>query len=238
MNIYQKLIEVRKSCEYLKKDKTGYDFKFVSSSQTLGSLRKAMDDNALLLVPSVEEYEVRDHTTRKGDHKYFTILKMTFTWINADNPKENVKSGWTGQGLDSGEKGAGMAMTYAEKYFLLKFFNIATDKDDPDNFQGKPENKKKLLYSSSNAKTTKQDTTYKPAKDKPPSKEQTSETDKNNDIGRQVAAHRKAKEIWGDKGDEKLKEKLMADYGETSTKQITKEQLIEVIRYLNKERGV
>jgi hypothetical protein len=28
-------------------------------------------------------------------------------------------------------------MTYAEKYFMLKFFNIATDKDDPDSFQKK-----------------------------------------------------------------------------------------------------
>ncbi|KKL28137.1 hypothetical protein LCGC14_2378110, partial [marine sediment metagenome] len=27
------------------------------------------------------------------------------------------------------------ALTYAEEYFMLKFFNIATDKDDPDNFQ-------------------------------------------------------------------------------------------------------
>ena len=33
----------------------------------------------------------------------------------------------------------GKALTYGEKYFLLKFFNIATDKDDPDSFQRKQE---------------------------------------------------------------------------------------------------
>jgi hypothetical protein len=43
-----------------------------------------------------------------------------------------VSCRWYGQGIDSGERGVGKAMTYAEKYFLLKFFNIPTDEDDPD----------------------------------------------------------------------------------------------------------
>lgn len=137
MNIYQKLIEVRKSCEYLKKDNAGYQFKYVSSSQTLGTLRAAMDAHGLLLVPKVTSHETRDHVTKKGEHEYFTIATMSFTWINADNPDETLECPWLGQGLDSGEKGVGKAMTYAEKYFLLKFFNIATDKDDPDSFQKK-----------------------------------------------------------------------------------------------------
>src|SRR5690606_10249645 len=50
------------------------------------------------------------------------------------------KSSWYGQGIDiAGEKGVGKALTYAEKYYLLKTFNIATDKDDPDSFQDKQE---------------------------------------------------------------------------------------------------
>lgn len=31
------------------------------------------------------------------------------------------------------EKGLGSALTYAERYFLLKYFHIATDEDDIDN---------------------------------------------------------------------------------------------------------
>lgn len=141
MNIYQKLIEVRKSCEYLKKDNKGYQFNFVSSSQTLGTLRAAMDAHGLLLVPKVISHETRDHETKKGEHEYFTIASMSFTWINAEQPEEQIECPWLGQGLDSGEKGVGKAMTYAEKYFLLKFFNIATDKDDPDSFQKKLDDK-------------------------------------------------------------------------------------------------
>ena len=140
-NIYEKLIEVRKSCEYLKKDNAGFQFKFVSSSQTLGSLRKAMDEQGLLLIPSVLENKVSDHTTSKDGHEYFTELVMTFTWVNAEKPEERIDCKWYGQGLDTGEKGVGKALTYAEKYFLLKFFNIATDKDDPDSFQKKTDTK-------------------------------------------------------------------------------------------------
>lgn len=145
MNIYQKLIEVRKSVQYLKKDAKGYSFNYVSSSQTLGTLRGKMDEMGLLLVPSILEDEVRNHTTAKGNHEYFTKVSIKFTWINAEKPEETIESMWIGQGLDSGEKGVGKACTYAEKYFLLKFFNIATDKDDPDSFQKKFSGNEKIL---------------------------------------------------------------------------------------------
>lgn len=44
------------------------------------------------------------------------------TWINIHNPSEIVACSWYSQGVDiEGEKGVGKALTYAEKYFLLKF---------------------------------------------------------------------------------------------------------------------
>jgi len=139
MNIYQKLIEVRKAVPFLKKENEGYQFKYVSSSQTLAALREAMDANGLILIPKVLSERVQDHTTDRGKHSYFTILNIEFTWVNADNPDEKIVCPWAGQGLDEGEKGVGKALTYAEKYFMLKFFNVPTDKDDPDADQKKPE---------------------------------------------------------------------------------------------------
>jgi len=68
---------------------------------------------------------------------------MTMMWVNIDDPSDTAKVSWYAQGVDlAGEKGVGKALTYAEKYFLLKTFNIATDKDDPDAFQEKIESKK------------------------------------------------------------------------------------------------
>ncbi len=142
MNIYQKLIEVRKAVPYLKKNNKGYQYKYVSSSQTLEALRGELDKQGLLLVPKVLDTNVTTETVENTDKygnikkttTYFTELKMEFIWINAENPEEKLSCLWYGQGVDiAGEKGVGKALTYAEKYFLLKFFNIATDKDDPDN---------------------------------------------------------------------------------------------------------
>lgn len=137
MNIYQKLIEVRKVVPYLQKESKGYQFNYTGSSLVLGSLKTKMDELGLLLIPRVIKKEVSEHETAKGGKEYFTELCMEFTWVNAENPEETIVCAWYGQGLDSGEKGVGKAMTYAEKYFMLKFFNIATDKDDPDSFQKK-----------------------------------------------------------------------------------------------------
>ena len=144
MNIYQKLVEVRKSVTYLQKESKGHQYNYVSSSQVLTSLREKMDELNLLLVPKVLDTNVltevvegkKDGEVIKKTTTYFTELKMEFVWINADNPDETIVCPWYGQGVDiAGEKGVGKAMTYAEKYFLLKMFNIATDKDDPDSHQ-------------------------------------------------------------------------------------------------------
>jgi hypothetical protein len=140
MNIYAKLIEVRKAVQYLKKENKGAQYNYVSSSQTLASVKAKMDDLGLLLIPRVIGKEVRESINGKGATVYFTELIMEYTWINAEDPNETITSPWYGQGIDTaGEKGVGKALTYAEKYFMLKFFNIPTDKDDPDAFQKKNE---------------------------------------------------------------------------------------------------
>lgn len=144
LNVYQRLLEVRKTVDYLKKDADNQSFKYVSSSQTLASVRQSMNEQGLMLIPRVLDHEVRNHPTSKGANWYFTILTMEFTWVNVDTPADCVCCRWTGHGLDAGEKGVGKALTYAEKYFLLKLFNIPTDKDDPDAFEQKHEKVEKI----------------------------------------------------------------------------------------------
>lgn len=155
MNIYQKLIEVRKTVPYLQKADTGAQYQYTGSSRVLAAVVDKMNELGLLLIPSVTAHtlnespiEIKDANgnTTKRTTTYFTELEMTMTWVNADNPEEKIVSGWYGQGVDiAGEKGVGKALTYAEKYFMLKFFNIATDKDDPDAFQAKHESKEEKV---------------------------------------------------------------------------------------------
>jgi hypothetical protein len=135
MNIYEKLIEVRKTVPYLQKENKGHQYQYVGSSQVLSAVRAKMDAMGLLLIPSVKSHTVNIENAN-GRTTYFTELEMDFIWVNAEKPDEKITCPWYGQGIDiAGEKGVGKALTYAEKYFMLKSFNIATDKDDPDAFQ-------------------------------------------------------------------------------------------------------
>ncbi|MDD5239972.1 MAG: ERF family protein, partial [Candidatus Nanoarchaeia archaeon] len=145
MNLYQKLIEVRKIVPYLQKENQGEQYKYVSSSQVLGNVKAKLDELGILLIPTVKSHAVsissieilnEKGTPTKRTNTYFTELDMLMVWVNAEKPDEKIECTWYGQGVDiAGEKGVGKALTYAEKYFMLKFFNIPTDKDDPDAFQ-------------------------------------------------------------------------------------------------------
>ncbi|OHR73966.1 hypothetical protein HMPREF3291_05115 [Bacillus sp. HMSC76G11] len=135
MNIYQKLIEVKKAVEFLKKEAKGHQFQYNPSSQVIASVREKMNEVGLFLEARIER-PVLHLKSELNSKEHFTELHMTMVWINAEKPEERIEIPWYGQGLDTGEKGVGKALTYAEKFFLLKQFNIPTDKDDPDSQQG------------------------------------------------------------------------------------------------------
>ena len=59
------------------------------------------------------------------------ILDVTFTWVDVES-NETLEQSWRGTGQNGFDKSFGSALTYAERYFLLKTFHIATDRDDVD----------------------------------------------------------------------------------------------------------
>src|SRR5690606_718857 len=114
MNIYQKLLEVRKVVPYLQKEKSGHQYEYVGSSQVLAAVRKKMDDVGLLLTVKIVGHHVTSDTVENQDKygntkrttTYFTELDLEFTWINVDNPEETIVIPFYGQGVDiAGEKG-------------------------------------------------------------------------------------------------------------------------------------
>ena len=129
MNIHEKLLSVRKSVPFLEKDADGPQYRYISAAAILAALRKAMDEYGLLLVPEVTGKELRDYSSDKGVRIFFTELNMRFTWVNTEDPGETLSCPWYTQGIDyASERGVGKALTYGEKYFLLKFFNIPTER--------------------------------------------------------------------------------------------------------------
>lgn len=134
MGLYNKLHEIQKTIRGLGKDTNGDRYTYVSGSKVLGIIRPAMDAHGVLLVPEVDSIhnEVMDYATRSGaKREMFTSLTLTFTWIDIETG-EKLPCRFAANGMNTFDKGLGSALTYAERYFLLKFFHISTDEDDVD----------------------------------------------------------------------------------------------------------
>ena len=132
MTLHEKLLNIQMSVDRFTKDQDSKDYKYVGSDTVVNAIREKMNELQLLLVPEITGAKVTDGETKSGTARYFTELFMSMVWIDDEN-RERMAVPWYGQGVDlAGEKGVGKALTYAEKYFFLKFFHIPTTKDDPD----------------------------------------------------------------------------------------------------------
>lgn len=134
MNLHEKLLAIQMAVDGVIKDGKNLSDKydFASDENVLDQFRPLMDEHKLLLIPLVTAAQIHEGTTKSGTSRYLTELTMTMVWHDVESG-ERLEVPWYAQGVDlAGEKGVGKALTYAEKYFLLKFFHVATKKDDPD----------------------------------------------------------------------------------------------------------
>jgi len=136
LNLYQKIADVKANIDGFTKDTKGYQYTYVSGSQVLHKIRAKMIEHNLLLVPRVNNFSWKEiQVLVKGQLKPNLLVEteLTYTWINADNPDERLECPFYAIGhQDDASKAYGTALTYAERYFLMKFFNIPTDDDDAD----------------------------------------------------------------------------------------------------------
>jgi len=134
-NIYQKLLKIQKEVKALKKDKKSFSYEYVTGNKLLSFIRPLMDREGLLLkqeVTSIDNVRI-DYETKKGSkEEMHTKVMMIFTWVDSETGEKDINL-FGANGQNDWEKGFGSALTYAERYFLLKYFHIATDEDDVDN---------------------------------------------------------------------------------------------------------
>ena len=91
------------------------------------------------LVTTTSEYQGK--VTEKTN-RYLRIVTV-YRFVNIDNPEEYIDITTYGDGIDPQDKAVGKAMTYSDKYALLKAYKIITG-EDPDQFkseEGKTERK-------------------------------------------------------------------------------------------------
>lgn len=141
MGIYQKLHQIQQSVRGLGKDKSGGQYQYVSGSKLLPVVREKMDELGVLLKQEViaientrQDYTVgRDNRPKSEIH---SKVSMRFTWIDVETGEKDENL-FAANGQNDWEKGLGSAITYGERYFLLKYFHIPTDEDDCDNIDRK-----------------------------------------------------------------------------------------------------
>ena len=135
-NIIKALNEVMKSVSYVQKSSENkfHGYKYASESSLLESLRPAMIDQGLVLIPSignVSPIEAHDNTTVTVEytlaHTSGEIWPDKIIAVGCGNDKS--KSG------SVGDKGIYKALTGANKYLLFKLFQIETG-DDPEKEDG------------------------------------------------------------------------------------------------------
>ncbi len=132
--IYKKLLEIQKAVVGLAKDAKGNAGDYVTGNKILSIVRPMMDKLGLILIPEVVDssFEPQTYLTSKGEKKeMFCRLKLQFTWVDTQSG-DAVTHQWASTGMNGFDKGYGSALTYGERYYLLKLFHIATDKDDVD----------------------------------------------------------------------------------------------------------
>lgn len=150
MNIYQKLAKIRKPVEVLQKNKSGYGYKYVTEDVILSKITGLMGKLGVSLVPNiskgtmkVEPYSYKKTKSTKSGEIYeenvneiLVNCDMEWHWVNNENPDDRVVVPWAMVGQQSDASQAfGSGLSYASRYFMLKYFNVATSDDDPDNWR-------------------------------------------------------------------------------------------------------
>ena len=69
---------------------------------------------------------------------FMTRIETVYRFINIDNPEEFTETTVFSEGIDPQDKGSGKAMTYADKYALMKAYKISTGEDPDAEPSGEP----------------------------------------------------------------------------------------------------
>lgn len=146
MNLYQRINEVRKSIDYIRKDKSvstgGGSYKAVTHDQVTALVRDHMVKHGIvsypILVESVSQpKEVNANMETAKQFRYEATYDIVF--VNIDEPQDKLTIRIQAHAMDNADKACGKALSYAKKYAILKLFEIETGEDEESRYQEKEE---------------------------------------------------------------------------------------------------
>lgn len=137
MNLLQRINEVRKSIDYIKKDKsvsTGAgSYQAVTHDQVTGMVRDHMVKHGIVSYPILVESKSLPKEDGAKQFRYEAIYNFVFA--NIDDPADQITFTIEAHAMDNADKAPGKALSYAKKYAVLKLFEIETGEDDESRYQ-------------------------------------------------------------------------------------------------------
>lgn len=144
LNIYQRMAAITAELQTVAKNLNvetgkGKGYKAVSERDVIDAVKPLEAKHGVYSYPvsrrvlesaALEsESEWNGKVTKKTT--FFERIETVYRFVNTDDPTDFIDTTTFAEGIDSQDKGSGKAMTYADKYALMKAYKISTG-DDPD----------------------------------------------------------------------------------------------------------
>ena len=147
INIYQRMAAVTAELKAIEKDLTVQttktsSYKAVSERAILDAVKPLEEKYGIYSYPVCREvlesnliqnetvYEdAKGNKTITPKTSYMTRIKTVYRFVNIDKPEDFIETTTFAEGIDTQDKGSGKAMTYADKYALMKSYKMSTGED-------------------------------------------------------------------------------------------------------------
>jgi hypothetical protein len=141
LNIHQRINKVMGEIDYIKKNKSislkGGTFTVTGHDAVTALVHPLLVKYGINIIPTFEGMYSEMIIVKKYDkemEQHRVRVDASFRWVNIDDPKDFIRQEWSSYGCDSTDKGPGMAISYIQRYVVLKTLHLETgDKDLEEN---------------------------------------------------------------------------------------------------------
>lgn len=155
MNLFEKMAAITAELKTVAKNlevkvSSNNKYNAVSERDILDAVKPMEEKYRIYSYPSDREILESETLTSENTYNgqtttkttFFTRIKTIYKFVDIDSPTDFITMVTFAEGIDPQDKGSGKAMTYADKYALMKAYKISTG-DDPDQNPSEPENYQK-----------------------------------------------------------------------------------------------
>ena len=225
LNIYEKMLAITSELSRVAKNlEVGFGankYKATGEADVLAAIKPLEEKYKVYSYPTRREIiETAELETKTGTKNLFLRIATTYRFVNVEKPDEWIEIISYGDGVDSQDKSVGKAMTYSDKYALMKAYKIITGDDPDQNMSEELKSKNKAQNSGSAGASNKTAATTRVEGKTQPS-------------GKMSAEQKKII----DNLDQKLKDFACKKFGISTIEGLTEEQAAYIIQSL-KKKGV